>query len=101
MKIELLYAGSCPGWQLTGAGLRLALPAVPDAMTPVTCRTEGGAGEAGRRGFGRPLAILASGRDPAGRPGDLVGLAGHRYPRDGVDHPVIARQTRAALAHAA
>jgi len=63
VKIELPCAGSCPGWQLTGAGLRLALP--------------------------------------AGRPGDLVGLAGHRYPRDGVDHSVTARQTRTALAHAA
>ena len=70
-------------------------------MTPVTCRTEGGAGEAGRRGFGRPPAILASGGDPAGRPGDLLGLAGRRYPCAGGDHPVTARQTRTALARAA
>jgi hypothetical protein len=77
VQIELLYIGGGPGQQPAQVGLRLALRAVPDALTPVTGRTEGGAG-------------------------DLLGLAGRRCPSAGPgDHSVTARQIRTALPHAA
>jgi hypothetical protein len=102
VKIELLYLVGCPGWHLARPRLRQALRAVPDAMAPVTCRTAGGPGEAGRPGFRRPPAILAGGRDPVSRAGDLLGLACRRYPSPGGgDQSLTGRQIQAVPADAA